>query len=88
MSSNVMHYLHSIMYLLIQITRFINIHGFFLFTFHNVSINSGDEGPCERHQKKFTFHNVSINSAQLAQCCCDNKHLHSIMYLLIPETVR
>ena len=54
--------LHSIMYLLILPTVRKSALYFFLFTFHNVSINSGAIDIKFYVPKIFTFHNVSINS--------------------------
>ena len=57
-----------------------------LFTFHNVSINSKDSSHDLIMKYVFTFHNVSINSIQSVVIVLSNLHLHSIMYLLIPES--
>ena len=54
-----------------------------LFTFHNVSINSGKDAAQIISRIKFTFHNVSINSQKKAGLILRNLYLHSIMYLLI-----
>ena len=55
-------HLHSIMYLLIRLTRRFSIAKLYAFTFHNVSINSEFSIPIAEIAIKFTFHNVSINS--------------------------
>ena len=54
--------LHSIMYLLILMIGTMKKQKTMIFTFHNVSINSGDGSVYSLGSKKFTFHNVSINS--------------------------
>ena len=62
--SNIMKraYLHSIMYLLILVSRFHRIEWRMVFTFHNVSINSLFRRKHSGAVGLFTFHNVSINS--------------------------
>ena len=57
------------------------------FTFHNVSINSLYDDWIEEQLSKFTFHNVSINScAFIVLYKLQHQNLHSIMYLLIPDS--
>ena len=57
-----------------------------VFTFHNVSINSLSPSLHRRIPSPFTFHNVSINSFPETNIGKLHKnHLHSIMYLLIPQ---
>ena len=55
------------------------------FTFHNVSINSQKVQWIKKVQKSFTFHNVSINSIAAEMVIAPVKHLHSTMFLLIPQ---
>ena len=58
-----------------------------VFTFHNVSINSLSPSLHRRIPSPFTFHNVSINSFPETNIGKLHKnHLHSIMYLLIPNS--
>ena len=56
-----------------------------LFTFHNVSINSGSSLGLSILLQLFTFHNVSINS-DMPGITNDfgQIYLHSTMFLLIP----
>ena len=58
-----------------------------LFTFHNVSINSGSSLGLSILLQLFTFHNVSINS-DMPGITNDfgQIYLHSTMFLLIPVT--
>ena len=58
--------LHSIMYLLILICSSVSSSKHTVFTFHNVSINSGLHVNIKCNVILFTFHNVSINSESVA----------------------
>ena len=76
--------LHSIMFLLIP--KLPNNFGSirFLFTFHNVSINTKAWWQKYPNANIFTFHNVSINTIIWGCNYFDYPTLHSIMFLLIP----
>ena len=80
--------LHSTMFLLILDCLMALSDGSFLFTFHNVSINTCTDLLLPVWKSSFTFHNVSINTEtrkqKLRRCY---SHLHSTMFLLI-QTVR
>ena len=71
------------MYLLIQSGGAETLVQRLLFTFHNVSINSGIQTKSRGCEQLFTFHNVSINSYTKLQKIQAELNLHSIMYLLI-----
>ena len=58
-----------------------------IFTFHNVSINTGSQRLVVKLTKEFTFHNVSINTdMSLLSVQLLYSYLHSTMFLLIRVT--
>ena len=62
---------------------------FELFTFHNVSINTGSWDEVEHMYTVFTFHNVSINTVyKVSEVLRYPDDLHSTMFLLILLQVR
>ena len=77
--------LHSTMFLLILVLIPCLI-SLFVFTFHNVSINSMVCLIEIAAERRFTFHNVSINSAYWHTPKYLPVYLHSTMFLLIPVT--
>ena len=77
-------YLHSTMFLLIRFCLARSDFFRYLFTFHNVSINSVLEKSPAILYRSFTFHNVSINSRIFSKTYIRKKDLHSTMFLLIP----
>ncbi len=74
--------LHSTMFLLILVLIPCLI-SLFVFTFHNVSINSMVCLIEIAAERRFTFHNVSINSAYWHTPKYLPVYLHSTMFLLI-----
>ena len=60
----------------------------FVFTFHNVSINTLTEHLCSVTVPVFTFHNVSINTGFHFRWFFRQQALHSTMFLLILQTDR
>ena len=79
-------YLHSTMFLLIR-GNCKSITGKISFTFHNVSINTQESTFNPALVEIFTFHNVSINTVKLIFEVRTVSHLHSTMFLLIPDRV-
>ena len=78
-------YLHSTMYLLNLIFAAYIIHKTEWFTFHYVSIKSGDALGMATGAIRFTFHYVSIKSAGALSKLGSVANLHSTMYLLNPK---
>ena len=56
-----------------------------VFTFHNVSINTGTGTNATIDSIIFTFHNVSINTKAICGQLKIEVSLHSTMFLLIPN---
>ena len=79
-----MTYLHSTMFLLIHDWKLsCEKVKELLFTFHNVSINTGLYFTNAEDSGLFTFHNVSINTDCILQMLRILAYLHSTMFLLI-----
>ena len=57
--------------------------GFFIFTFHDVSINTHHTASDRGYIPVFTFHDVSINTDSSTFWTYMNTSLHSTMFLLI-----
>ena len=71
------------MFLLILIGHLHKVRKHKDFTFHNVSINTGDKGEKGDKDDVFTFHNVSINTLGSSDNVLSGRSLHSTMFLLI-----
>ena len=76
--------LHSTMFLLI-LTETYQKGGLFIFTFHNVSINTNGINTNIMQTGFFTFHNVSINTDYSERGRKRDSTLHSTMFLLIRQ---
>ncbi len=57
--------------------------GFFIFTFHDVSINTHHTASDRGYIPVFTFHDVSINTFHIPLKTSGYTPLHSTMFLLI-----
>ena len=75
--------LHSTMFLLIQKTGSATITATYLFTFHDVSINTSRQYQEAQYLLDFTFHDVSINTGVTSRTAFLKHPLHSTMFLLI-----
>ena len=62
--------------------------GFFIFTFHDVSINTYVRQVLTEALANFTFHDVSINTISFENSFILCAALHSTMFLLILRTAR
>ena len=78
--------LHSTMFLLIQSSNLVFSSCRICFTFHDVSINTGQYFNYRRRRSVFTFHDVSINTSKSAPCYMFELTLHSTMFLLIRKS--
>ena len=73
-------HLHSRMFLLILFPSHCNHNAKFLFTFHNVSINTVNGAIGTVNSAIFTFHNVSINTqtVQMRSCHLTKFTFHNV----------